>query len=78
MKLTEPTKYLGHTAAGVKNVLIQKQFFEGNVKKKRSQFVYNSVQILRISIYGSFIWYLRKLFRKTNISDPLIRTRTCT
>ena len=50
MKLTEPTKYLGHTAAGVKNVLIQKQFFEGNVKKKRSQFVYNSVQILRISI----------------------------
>ena len=34
MKLTEPTKYLGHTAAGVKNVLIQKQFFEGNVKKK--------------------------------------------
>ena len=78
MKLIEPTKYLGHTAAGVKKVLIKKQLFEGNVKKKRSQCVYNRVQILRISFYGSFIWYLRKMFRKTNISEPLIRTRTCT
>ena len=41
MKLIEPTKYLGHTAAGVKKVLIQKQFFEGNVKKKRIQCLYN-------------------------------------
>ena len=26
---------------------------------------------------GSFIKYVRKVFRKTNISNPLIRTRTC-
>ena len=25
----------------------------------------------------SFIYYVRKIFRKTNISYPLIRTRTC-
>ena len=28
-------------------------------------------------VYGSFIYYVRKIFRKTNISYPLIRTRTC-
>ena len=27
---------------------------------------------------GSSIKYLRKISRKTNISNPLIRTRTCT
>ena len=26
---------------------------------------------------GLSIFYVRKIFRKTNISDPLIRTRTC-
>ena len=26
----------------------------------------------------SFIQYVRKIFRKNNISYPLIRTRTCT
>ena len=26
---------------------------------------------------GSLIYYVRNIFRKTNISDPLIRTRTC-
>ena len=26
---------------------------------------------------GSFIWQVCKIFRKTNISYPLIRTRTC-
>ena len=26
--------------------------------------------------WGSFIWYVRKIFRKTNISYSLIRTRT--
>ena len=26
---------------------------------------------------GSFIKYIRKIFRKTNISNPLIRTHTC-
>ena len=27
---------------------------------------------------SSSIWYIRKIFRKTNISYPLIRTHTCT
>ena len=26
---------------------------------------------------GSFIKYVRKIFQKTNISNPLIRIRTC-
>ena len=26
---------------------------------------------------GSSIKYVRKIFRKTNISNPLVRTRTC-
>ena len=30
------------------------------------------------SFQGSFILYVRKIFRKTKISYPLIRTRTCT
>ena len=28
-------------------------------------------------ISGLFIYYVRKIFRKTNISYPLIRTHTC-
>ena len=24
-----------------------------------------------------FIWYIRKIFRKTNISYPMMRTQTC-
>ena len=27
--------------------------------------------------FSSFIYYVRTLFRKTNISYPLIRTHTC-
>ena len=27
---------------------------------------------------GLFIWYISKIFQKTDISYPLIRTRTCT
>ena len=27
--------------------------------------------------YGLSIKYIRKIFQKTNISEPLIRTRTC-
>ena len=30
-----------------------------------------------LSPQGSSIQYVRKIFRKSNISDPLIRTRTC-
>ena len=26
---------------------------------------------------GSFIYYVRQIFQKTNISYPLIRTRSC-
>ena len=34
--------------------------------------------IKRLSIdYGLTIKYVRKIFRKTNMSNPLIRTRTC-
>ena len=29
------------------------------------------------TLKGLFIWYVRKIFLKTNISDPLIRRRTC-
>ena len=53
---------------------------------------YNSVQLLVANLAnaantalhmfkakdkGLFILYLRKIFRKTNISYPLVRTRTC-
>ena len=39
----------------------------------------NSISILwkKVGIKGSSIKYVRKISRKTNISDPLIRTRTC-
>ena len=30
-----------------------------------------------LCIKGPFIHYIRKIFRKTNISNPLIRTHTC-
>ena len=30
-----------------------------------------------MSIIGSFVWYVSKIFRKTNISYPLIHTCTC-
>ena len=30
-----------------------------------------------LCIKGPFIHYVRKIFRKTNISNPLIRTHTC-
>ena len=32
--------------------------------------------LISIFPYGSSIKYVRKIFRKTNISNPLIRTRT--
>ena len=31
-----------------------------------------------IAIKGSSMYYVRKIFRKTNISYPLIRTPSCT
>ena len=36
-----------------------------------------NVNICFVPVKGSFIKYVRKIFRKTNISNPLIRTRTC-
>ena len=33
--------------------------------------------LLFIPDKGSFIWYVRKVFRKANISYPLIHKRTC-
>ena len=35
------------------------------------------VLIIQISDMGPSIKYVRKVFRKTNISNPLMRTRTC-
>ena len=36
-----------------------------------------NVNICFVPVKGSFIKYVRKIFRRTNISNPLIRTRTC-
>ena len=34
-------------------------------------------RVMKRAFKGSFIYYVRKLFRKSNISYPLIRTRMC-
>ena len=34
--------------------------------------------LFKLNIMGSFAWYIRKTFGKTNVSNPLIRTHACT
>ena len=44
---------------------------------KSSPVKYAHVKMAKLYGMGSSIQYARKIFRKTNISYPLIRTRTC-
>ena len=37
--------------------------------------LFPQLSLNKISKYGSFIWYVNKIFRKNNISYPLIHTR---
>ena len=56
----------------VKMMLIAKKFAVLLILNKTSNY------LLILFSKGSSIKYVRKFFRKTNISNPLIRTRTCT
>ena len=40
----------------------------------RTSFLASEKKIVKLKCRGSSIKYLRKIFRKTNISTPLIRT----
>ena len=77
MKSLEPTskkskkrKFFVHYAGlgpyyGLKDVNEEKEARKGATKAKHQ------------TLKGLSIWHVRKIFRKTDISDPLIRTRTC-
>ena len=56
----------------VKMMLIAKKFAVLLILNKTSNY------LLILFSKGSSIKYVRKFFRKTNISNPLIRTHTCT
>ena len=51
-------------------------FWEGRWYPDAQYVVWNGL-IQSETHWGLFIKYVRKIFRKTNISNPLIRTRTC-
>ena len=52
---------------------------KNKVKFKGKQISGSNLKAVRNGdiLKGSSIQYVRKIFRKTNISDPLIRSRTC-